>query len=50
MNTPLKQVKVKCFKMTFWCREEMNSELEWLYTNDVCTYPVTQGGSTSKVR
>lgn len=30
-------------------REEMNSELEWLYTNDVCTYPVTQGGSTSKI-
>ena len=30
-------------------REEINSELDWLYTNDVCTYPVTQGGNTSKV-
>ena len=30
-------------------REEINEQLDWLYTNDVCAYPVTQGGKTAKV-
>ena len=30
-------------------REEINQQLDWLYTNDVCAYPVTQGGKTAKV-
>ena len=31
-------------------REEINSQLDWLYTNNVCAYPVLQGGATAKVR
>jgi hypothetical protein len=34
---------------TALCREEINLELDWLYTNDVCAYPVMQGGVSSKV-
>jgi len=30
-------------------REEINQQLDWLYTNDVCAYPVTQGGKTAKI-
>ena len=30
-------------------REEINQQLDWLYTNDVCAYPVVQGGKTAKV-
>ena len=37
-------------KLNFTCfREEINQQLDWLYTNDVCAYPVTQGGKTAKV-
>ena len=34
----------------FLPREEINSQLDWLYTNEVCAYPVLQGGATAKVR
>merc|ERR1712223_567862 len=27
-------------------REEINQQLDWLYTNNVCAYPVIQGGVT----
>ena len=30
-------------------REEINQQLDWLYTNDVCAYPVVQGGKMAKV-
>jgi len=30
-------------------REEINQQLDWLYTNDVCAYPVVQGGKTAKI-
>ena len=30
-------------------REEINSQLDWLYTNEVCSYPVLQNGTTAKV-
>jgi len=31
-------------------REEINQQLDWLYTNNVCAYPVIQGGVTRKVK
>merc|ERR1712107_165058 len=30
-------------------REEINQQLDWLYTNNVCAYPVIQGGVTAKI-
>jgi len=30
-------------------REEINQQLDWLFTNDVCAYPVVQGGKMAKV-
>jgi len=30
-------------------REEINQQLDWLYTNNVCAYPVIQGGVTRKI-